>query len=74
MLFHVLSRGVGRRTLFHKEEDFAAFERVMAEAHQRVPIRILAYCLLSNHWPFVLWPETGDPVQGFMRWLTHMHT
>ena len=74
MLFHVLNRGVGRKTLFHKEEDFAAFERVMAEAHQRVPIRILAYTLMSNHWHFVLWPETDDQVQGFMQWLTHTHT
>ena len=32
MLFHVLNRGVGRKTLFHKEEDFAAFKRVMARS------------------------------------------
>ena len=37
LVYHVLNRGVGRQTLFHKDEDYAAFERVMAEAHQRVP-------------------------------------
>ena len=57
LVYHVLNRGVGRQTLFHKEEDYAAFERVMAEAHQRVPIRILAYCLMPNHWHFLLWPR-----------------
>jgi putative transposase len=37
--------------MFRKESDFEAFERVMVEAHQRQPIRILSYCVLSNHWP-----------------------
>jgi putative transposase len=36
--------------MFRKQSDFEAFERVMVEAHQRQPIRILSYCVLSNHW------------------------
>ena len=31
MVFHVLNRAVGRRTLFEKAEDFLAFERVVDE-------------------------------------------
>ena len=30
-VFHFLNRGVGRRTLFHKEQDFDAFERVLPQ-------------------------------------------
>lgn len=59
-VYHVINRGVGRRTLFHKEPDYAAFERVLAEAYQQVPIRILAYCLMPNHWHFVLWPRVNE--------------
>ncbi len=29
----------------------------MAETHERQPIRILSYCVLSNHWHFVAWLE-----------------
>jgi hypothetical protein len=43
--------------MFRKEADFEAFERVMVEAHLRQPLRILSYCVLSNHWHFVVWPE-----------------
>lgn len=32
MVFHVLNRGVGRRMLFTKDEDFLAFERVVEES------------------------------------------
>jgi putative transposase len=73
-VYHVLNRGVGRRTLFHKPEDYAAFERVLAEAHQRVPIRILAWCLMPNHWHLVLWPRREGELSAFMQWLTHTHT
>ena len=73
-VFHALNRGVGRQTIFRKPEDFAAFEQVMAEAYERVPVRILSYCLMPNHWHFVLWPRAEGEVTDFMKWLTHTHT
>ena len=73
-MFHVLNRGVGRQTVFHKDEDYAAFERVMAEAFERVPLRILAYCLMPNHWHFVFWPRCDREVSEFVKWMTHTHT
>ncbi len=45
MVYHVLNRGVGRRTLFDKDRDFLAFERVVAETLRTGPMRICAYCL-----------------------------
>jgi len=43
MVFHVLNRGVGRRTLFGKQEDFLAFERVLQETLRVRPMRVCAY-------------------------------
>jgi len=31
MVFHLLNRGVGRRTLFDKDAEFLTFERVIEE-------------------------------------------
>jgi putative transposase len=59
--------------LWSKEADLAAFERVMIEAHQQHPVRILSYCVLSNHWHFVVWPEHDGQLTAFFRWLTHTH-
>jgi REP element-mobilizing transposase RayT len=59
--------------MFRKESDFGAFERVMVETHQRQPIRILSYCVLSNHWHFVLWPAADGQVTDFFRRLAHTH-
>jgi len=49
MIFHVLNRGNARDQIFHKDADFQAFEKVMAETTEQVPMRILAYCLITNH-------------------------
>jgi putative transposase len=55
------------------DDDFLAFERVMAEVKKRVPIRILDYCVRSNHWHFVVWPEEDGELSAFFRWLAHTH-
>ena len=73
-VYHALNRAVARLPLFEKSEDFEAFERVLLEAHARHPIRILSYCLMPNHWHFVLWPARSGQMTAFLRWLTHTHT
>ncbi len=73
MVFHVLNRGVGRRNLFDKPDDFLAFERVILEALRTRPMRVCAYCLMSNHWHFVLWPESDGDLPAFMQQLTNTH-
>ena len=73
-MYHVINRGVGRQTLFHKQEDYAAFERVLAEVHAEIPVRTLGYCLMPNHWHFVLWPREDGELSAFMRRVTHTHT
>ncbi len=73
-IYHVLNRSAGRMKLFRSDRDFAAFARVMAEAHERVPgLRILSYCVMSTHWHFVCWPRADDDVTAFFRWLAHTH-
>jgi putative transposase len=74
--YHVLNRANGRLRLFRKEADFAAFERVIEEAFERVPLRILGYTMMSNHWHFVVWPRPRqhEQVSEFFRWLTVTHS
>ena len=48
MIYHVLNRGNGRMRIFHKAEDFAAFERVLAEGLQRYAVELFTYCLITE--------------------------
>src|ERR1044072_3225821 len=73
MVFHVLNRGVGRRRLFSKDADYEAFQRILERTLESRPIRILAYCLMPNHWHLVLWPEKTGELGAFMQKLTITH-
>jgi putative transposase len=73
-VYHVLNRAVARLSLFDKDGNFDAFERDLVEAHREHAIRLLAYCLMPNHWHFVLWPAADGELTAFLRWLTHTHT
>lgn len=37
-------------------------------------MRLLAYCLMPNHWHLVLYPYNDDELPQFMRWITLTHT
>ena len=73
-VYHVLNRSVRRATLFAHERDYQAFQLVMEEARRIVPIRLLSYCLMPNHWHLALWPREDDELSGYMHWLTLTHT
>ena len=74
LVYHVLNRAVGRATLFDKAGDYAAFEKVLRQAASWRPVRLLAYCLMPNHWHLVVWPEHDGDLSEYMRWLTVTHT
>ena len=67
--YHVLNRGNARATVFHKPDDFDAFLAMMAEASIRVPMRVLAYCLMPNHFHLALWPHADGELSRWMHWL-----
>jgi putative transposase len=73
MVFHVLNRAVGRRNLFDKHGDFLAFELVLQETLRIRPMRVCAWCLMPNHWHFVLWPRRDGDLPAFMQQLTNTH-
>jgi putative transposase len=73
-VYHALNRAVARLPLFQKDGDYAAFERVLAEALEECPTRLLAYCFMPNHWHLVLWPQADEELSAFLRWLTHTHS
>src|SRR5205809_7568331 len=74
MVYHVCNRGVGRGEIFHKDTDYAAFERIMVEACARLPMRILCFVLMPNHWHLILWPLRDGDLSRWLRWLSNTHT
>jgi len=72
-VYHVLNRGNGRADVFHKPEDFAAFVRLIAEAKERYPVKVIAYCLMTNHFHLLVKPAKGEDLSKWMQWLMTTH-
>lgn len=70
---HVVNRGDHRETIFRKPGDFQAFLVAVAETAYCVSMRILAYCIMRNHFHLLLWPQIGDDLPVFMERLMNTH-
>jgi putative transposase len=73
MCYHALNRGNASAEVFHKDEDYAAFLKLLCQASERVPMRLLAYCLMPNHFHLVLWPRKNGDLSRWMQWLLTSH-
>ncbi|MDR3619032.1 MAG: transposase [Paludisphaera borealis] len=71
--YHVLNRGNRRAEVFHKVGDYAAFLGLVAEASTRLPLPVLAYCLMPNHFHLVVRPDGDGDLSRWMHWLTTAH-
>jgi REP element-mobilizing transposase RayT len=69
MVYHVLNRGNGRLRLFHEEDDYDAFERVLVEGLKRYPVDLLTHCLMPNHRHLVVRPRTDVALGRLMGWV-----
>jgi putative transposase len=74
LVYHVLNRANARMHIFDNQKDYDAFERILDEAVERVRMRLLAYCVMPNHWHLVVWPRENGDLSTFVGWLTLTHT
>ena len=74
LIYHVLNRANARMTIFEKDADYEAFERVLREAVDRTRTRLLAYCVMPNHSHLIVWPQHDGELSRFVGWLTLTHT
>ncbi|MCG3181054.1 MAG: hypothetical protein BIFFINMI_03422 [Phycisphaerae bacterium] len=73
MVYHVINRANARVPIFEKPTDYRAFLRILADVQQLIPMRILAYCVMPNHWHMTLWPIGDGDLGRFIHRLTVTH-
>lgn len=74
IVYHVMNRANARVQIFNTVSDFQLFEKTLAQAKERSAMRILAYCIMPNHWHLILQPRNNGDLSRFMQWLTLTHT
>jgi putative transposase len=73
MVYHVVNRANGKMQLFRKESDFQAFYDALLQVQSRHPIRILGWCVMANHWHFIVWPKKDGELSRFFGYLGLTH-
>lgn len=71
--YHVINRSNGRAEIFSSPKEYSHFESLLLEGVELTGMRILAYCIMPNHWHIVLYPRKDADMAAFMRWVTTTH-
>jgi putative transposase len=70
---HVINRGNRKSRIFLSPADYLGFLAAMTDAGERTVVRVLAFCLMPNHWHLVLWPFKGAEISAYMQVLMNAH-
>ena len=70
---HVINRSAHNVPLFERSKDYRDFLRILREGLDRYPVRLVAYCLMSNHWHLVIAPVGSAVLSSLMHWVTTTH-
>lgn len=72
-VYHVTSRGDRRDAIFEDDTDRQALLGIVAQTMERFDACVLAYCLMDNHYHFVIQTRRGNLSQ-LMRQLNGVYT
>ena len=73
-VYHVYNRGVDRKDIFAQPENYLYLLGKVKQLVAELPITVLAYCLMPNHYHFVLRQEGDVPVSQFIQRLFQTYT
>ncbi|MBY0328121.1 MAG: transposase, partial [Gemmataceae bacterium] len=68
-LYHALNRGNLKATIFQKEGDYFAFEKILSEGLELYRVELFSYQLMPNHYHLVLRPLVDGEMSRFMKWV-----
>ena len=69
-LYHLITRGVDRRDIFHSPEDHHRFLSMLNALKGKLPFYLYAYCLMTNHVHLLIERRTDDVGRIMHRLLT----
>ena len=65
--YHIYNRGVNRGEIFFCEENYLYLLRFIRKNLHRYNIKIVAYCLMPNHYHLALIPSSDNTLNLFMK-------
>jgi putative transposase len=64
--YHVYNRGAGKSKIFYTEDNYRYLLELMRRYLGKYGISVIAYCLMPNHYHFLLLQLTDMPISKFI--------
>lgn len=68
--YHVYNRAVEKRIIFYTEYDYEYFLNKVILFKERTNVKIIAYCVLPNHWHFLLKLTSQVDLQAISKFIS----
>jgi len=67
---HVCNRAVHRSQMFFNEFDYRQAIKTLAEALKKHPVDLFAFCIMPNHWHFLLRGKEATSISKMLHWFS----
>ena len=67
--YHIFNRGVNGMNIFYKPENYLYLLRKLKATIEKYGVGIIAYCLMPNHYHFLLRQLTTRPLSQWIQML-----
>lgn len=71
--YHIYNRGSRKQQIFLEERDYERFLEKIVKYKEKFPVRILAFCLMPNHFHFLLQQLELKAISSFFSNLCNSH-
>ena len=65
--YHVYNRGCNKENIFFGETDYNILLSKMQKTKAKKNIEIIAYCLMPNHYHFLLYQNSDKPISDWLK-------
>jgi putative transposase len=66
-VYHITQRGTGGQPVFLTDADRKAYLRLFSKTREDAGVRLLAWCLMTNHVHLIVVPETESSLEILLR-------
>lgn len=67
LFIHNMVQGINKEYIFQHTEDKLKYIELMKKYNKKIPIKIIAYCIMDNHAHLLIYADNIKYVSGFMK-------
>ena len=72
--YHIYNRGAGQHAIFREEENYRYLLRLLKQVAQECEVTVIAYCLLPNHYHWLVRQDGETPAGKVPTWVFCSYT